>query len=245
MFVLTINPLCAAMKTLLSLLLFVHIAAGVVALLVGLVPMAAQKGTRLHRRTGLVYVWCMVVVAATAGLLCGLQPFRMMRLFLAGIAVFSFFLCMTGWRATKQKTGRTTPADRLLTYVALATGGGMVAFGTYLMALNGPTFLPVVFSFFGLLTSRFAWRDHCQYQRPTLKMGWFFQHFTRMGGSYIATFTAALVTNAHRFVPAHAPHWLGTLLWIAPSVLGGGLIGYTVFRYRKKFSARQLAPLAG
>jgi uncharacterized membrane protein len=64
--------------------------------------MFSKKGGKLHNRSGLLYVYCMITVAVTALLLCGLQPFKMMRLFLTGIAVFSFYLCFTGWRATSQ-----------------------------------------------------------------------------------------------------------------------------------------------
>lgn len=226
------------MKSLVSTLLLLHIAAGVIALFVGLVPMAVQKGNRLHKRAGLIYVWCMIVVAATALLLCGLQPFKMGRLFLTGIAVFSFYLCFTGWRATKQKIGLFTPADRFLTYLVLVTGVGMMGMGTYLATTLANWSLPIVFAFFGALTTRFAWQDHAKYQNPTMKMAWFFQHFTRMGGSYIATITAALVTNVHRVVPPGAPDWIGTVVWIAPSLAGGLLIGLTVVWYKKKFAGK-------
>lgn len=229
-----------AMKTLLTSLLITHIAAGMVALIVGLIPMLGRKGNRLHKRAGLVYVWCMITVAITAVLLCGLQPFRMMRLFLTGIAIFSFYLCFTGWRATKQKNGQQTPADWLLTYATLLTAGAMVSFGAYLLSQRGFSFMPIVFSFFGLLTARFAWADVRKQQQPALKTGWFFQHFTRMGGSYVATFTAALVTNIHRVLPADAPEWVGTLAWISPSLVGGLLIGFTVWYYKQKFAVRKM-----
>lgn len=94
------------MKTVILSLLILHIATGITALLVGLIPMIAKKGGRLHNRVGLIYVYCMIAVAVSALLLCVLQPFKMMRLFLTGIAVFSFYLSMTGWRATKQKKYR-------------------------------------------------------------------------------------------------------------------------------------------
>ena len=228
------------MKTLLTLLLTTHIAAGSTALLVGLVPMFAQKGGRLHNRAGLVYVYCMITVAITALLLCGLQPFRLFLLFLTGIAVFSFYLCFTGWRATKNKQGIPTPLDKMLTYSTLLVGVAMICFGTYLVTRRGFSFMPIVFSFFGLLTARFAWQDYRKQQQPTLKMGWFFQHFTRMGGSYVATFTAALVTNLHRVLPANAPDWAGTVVWIAPSLVGGLLIARTVRYYKQKFAAGKM-----
>ena len=226
------------MKTLLTLLLITHITAGSTALLVGLLPMFARKGGRLHNRAGLVYVYCMFTVAITALLLCGLQPFRLGLLFLTGIAVFSFYLCFTGWRATKNKQGIPTTSDKLLTYGTLLVGAAMVCFGTYLLARRGFSFMPVVFSFFGLLTTRFAWQDYRKQQLPTLKMSWYFQHFTRMGGSYIATFTAAVVTNVPRLLPDNAPEWTATVIWIAPSVLGSVLIARTVRYYKRKFAPK-------
>lgn len=219
------------MKTLITSLLIVHIATGCIALLVGLIPMFAQKGNRLHRRAGLVFVYCMIAVAVTALLLCVLQPFKLMRLFLTGIAVFSFYLIITGWRATKQKSGQITMFDRSLTYVTLTVSIAMIGYGIYLLVTYGTSFFPIVFTFFGVLTLVFAQKDARQFGQPTEKMHWFFQHITRTGGAYIATFTAAIVTNVGRIVPAGSPDWIATLLWIAPSLIGGMLIGRTVRYY--------------
>ena len=226
------------MKTLILSLLITHIAAGFTALIAGLIPMFFEKGNQLHKRTGLIYVYCMIIVALTALLLCTLQPFKMMRLFLAGIAVFSFYLCITGWRATKQKKSGPTTADKALTFVTLFVSLAMIGFGLYLLTTNGASFLPIVFTFFGVLTLVFAGRDVQLMAKPTEKMHWFFQHFTRMGGSYIATFTAALVTNVGRVLPATAPEWTYTMSWILPSIIGGAIIGRTVKSYRQKFSGR-------
>ena len=225
------------MKTLLLILLITHISAGFTALIVGLIPMLLTKGNRLHKRAGLIFVYCMMIVAATALLLCALQPFKMMRLFLTGIAVFSFYLTMTGWRATKQKTTGPALADKALTFVTLAVSLSMIGFGIYLLVLNGPLFLPVVFTFFGVLTLTFAARDVQFMHHPTQKMHWFFQHFTRMGGAYIASFTAALVTNINRVLPANSPEWSYTASWILPAIIGGAIISRTVRYYKQKFSA--------
>ncbi len=158
-----------AMKMLLTILLITHIATGFTALLVGLIPMFSKKGSRLHNRAGLVYVYCMITVAITALLLCGLQPFRMMRLFLTGIAVLSFYLCFSGWRATRNKQGQATPLDLVLTYGTLLIGAAMVCFGIYLLTQGGLSFMPIVFTFFGVLTGQFAAQDIRQQQQPTPK----------------------------------------------------------------------------
>lgn len=224
------------MKTVVTSLLIIHIATGCLALLVGLIPMFAQKGNRSHKRAGLVFVYCMIIVAVTALLLCVVQPFKLMRLFLTGIAVFSFYLTMTGWRSTKQKNGQTTPFDRSLTYTTLAVSAAMIGYGIYLLTAHGASFFSIVFTFFGVLTGVFAQKDARQFGRPVEKMSWFFQHITRMGGAYIATFTAAVVTNIDRVAPAGSPDWIATVLWIAPSLVGGMLIGRTVRYYLTKFN---------
>ncbi|MBD2699799.1 DUF2306 domain-containing protein [Spirosoma sp. BT702] len=224
------------MKTLVTSLLILHIATGSIALLVGMIPMFSKKGSRLHNRAGLVYVYCMITVAITALLLCALQPLTMMRLFLTGIAVFSFYLSMSGWRATKQKKSGPTVADRVMMYTTLAVSLAMISMGVNLMSRPGNVFFPVLFTFFGVLTAVFATQDIQRLRKPTEKMHWFFQHFTRMGGSYIATFTAALVTNIGRILPPDAPAWTGTIGWIAPSIVGGMLIGRTVRYYKQKFN---------
>ncbi|MBD2754613.1 DUF2306 domain-containing protein [Spirosoma validum] len=232
------------MKTLILATLILHISAGSIALIVGLIPMFSKKGSSLHNRTGLVYVYCMITVAITALLLCALQPLQMLRLFLTGIAVFSFYLCMTGWRATKQKKTGPATSDRILTYVTLATSIAMISFGVYLISQSTNAFFPILFTFFGALTGMFAWKDYSLISKPTEKMHWFFQHVTRMGGSYIATFTAALVNNVARILPADAPDWAYTISWIAPAIIGGVIIRQTVRYYKQKFNATKVVKAA-
>lgn len=232
------------MKTLITSLLITHIATGCIALVVGLIPMFVQKGNQMHKRAGLIFVYCMITVAVTALLLCVLQPFKLMRLFLTGIAVFSFYLTITGWRATKQKNGQVTTFDRSLSYVTLTVSVAMIGYGVYLLVTNGASFFPIVLAFFGVLTLVFAQKDARQFGRPVEKMHWFFQHLTRMGGAYIATFTAAIVTNIDRIAPAGSLDWIATLLWIAPSLIGGMVIGRTVRHYMIKFAPKANTDLA-
>ena len=57
------------MTALLSALLPVHIAAGGLALILGAVALVARKGGTLHRRSGLLFVYVMLVMGATAAVL--------------------------------------------------------------------------------------------------------------------------------------------------------------------------------
>jgi uncharacterized membrane protein len=230
------------MKTLISFLLITHVIAGTLSLLLGLVAMLAKKGGQLHNRAGLVYVWCMTYVAVTAVLLFVSQPYTIFRLFLTGIAVFSFYLSTTGYRAVllkraKRSLENPTTFDRWLTYVTLVVSLGMIGFGLFLITQSA-SFMSILFAFFGVLTLIFAVQDSRQFGKPTEKMYWFFQHFTRMGGSYIAALTAFIVNNNGRFMPPGTPDWVFLAGWIVPSVVGGMLIGRTVRHYKLKFAGK-------
>lgn len=236
------------MKTLVSSLLITHVAAGSLALLLGLVAMLSQKGSRLHNRTGLIYVWCMTYVALSAVLLFVVQPFTLFRLFLTGVAVFSFYLSTTGYRAIVLKRAGlsliTPPSfDRWLTYITLLVSVTMIGFGLLLITRGG-SFMSILFTFFGVFTLVFALQDLRQFGVPTEKMHWFFQHFTRMGGSYTAALTAFIVNNSMRILPADAPEWTRLAGWIVPSLIGGMLIGRTVAYYKRKFAAKETMVVA-
>ena len=88
------------MKTFLTLTLYVHIASGFIALLTGLVPMFAKKGGKAHILWGKVYFWAMFLVALTA--LLRFQT-KLNLIFLAGIAIFSFYNTFTGVRLIQRK----------------------------------------------------------------------------------------------------------------------------------------------
>src|SRR2546430_7876027 len=80
-------------------LLGVHIAAGTVSFVMAPVALATAKGGRAHRRWGKVYFWAMAVVAATALVLSLYRPI----LFLALVAVFSFYNSFAAYRVLGQK----------------------------------------------------------------------------------------------------------------------------------------------
>lgn len=224
------------MEFLIKLALFIHIATGSVALLTGIIPMVVQKGGKLHNRAGLFYVRAMIIMAASAMLLCLIQPFTLFRLFLVGIAVFSFYLSFTGWRAVRQKrkNHQLSLIDRLLPYGAMLTGLSMVGFGLWLIS-QASSFMSILFTFFGALTAFFGFQDWRRMGGTNEKMAWLFLHFTRMGGSYISAFTAFVVVNNGRMLPAGTPDWVYLAGWIAPTFVGGAIIGATVARYKKRF----------
>src|SRR3989442_12835236 len=118
------------MESLIAAIRLVHVAAGALALFVAPIPMLTAKGGRTHRRWGKVYFWAMAVVAATAIVLAVWKPV----VFLALLAVFSFYSAFYGYRALSRKRpldGQgARPLDWAAAGVLLAASTAMAVLGT-------------------------------------------------------------------------------------------------------------------
>ena len=80
-------------------LLAVHILCGFGSFLLAPLALATAKGGAAHKRWGMVYLWSMGGVAATALPMALFRPI----LFLALVAVFSFYAAFSGYRVLKLK----------------------------------------------------------------------------------------------------------------------------------------------
>lgn len=122
-----------------NILLGVHIAAGILALLSGAVAAAARKGGRLHVRAGSGFVASMLVLGVTASIL---EPYRSPPGSpLTGILVCYFIA--TGWATARRRDGSTGMFEIVACVVALAFAaatawGGFT--GTTTPAGRGPVF---------------------------------------------------------------------------------------------------------
>ena len=82
--------------------LWIHIAAGVVALLTGVIALVTRKGGLRHRQAGRTYVASMGVVVITVLPLLVLDP-SPNRVFLTLIAIFSGYFAFSGYRVLSRK----------------------------------------------------------------------------------------------------------------------------------------------
>jgi len=203
--------------------LAIHILFGFVALFGAPGAMLTHKGGLWHRRWGKVYFWSMAVVALTAVILSLLRP----GLFLLLVAVFSFYLALTGYRVLYRKTpGQRAGALDWVGCVLMLVGGiGLIGYGAYLLGSSSFGAVAIVFGGTGLLL---AISDARAFRRPPAdKRAWWFTHMRRMLGAYIATVTAFSVVN-FQFLPPLAR-------WLWPSAVGTAGIIVWVRHYRKKF----------
>lgn len=78
-----------------------HVAAGMIALIVGLVAMSAKKYSKIHRGSGQIYFWLVSFVCLTGAILPFFNWSKNWWLFL--VSVFSYYFAFTGWRAEKKR----------------------------------------------------------------------------------------------------------------------------------------------
>lgn len=213
-----------------KIILSIHVIFGFGALIGGLFPMFSKKGSRLHSITGWVYFWSMFGVFVTTTIMFFLKQTNGL-LFLMLIGVLSFFMTFSGVRAVKLKKKGSTAAliDWLVAGFVLVCGFFMLGLSAYHWINDNGTFFIVLFAVFGSLTIAQARENLLDFNSRRLgtirPKHWMYYHATKMGGAYIATFTAFVVTNVHFLPPL--------VVWITPGILGGIVLSRVV---SKRFS---------
>lgn len=216
-------------ETILGGLRMIHITAGFVALVVAPLAMVARKGGDAHRRWGKVFFYSMAVVAVTAVVLGIIRP----NLFLTMVAVFSFHMIASGYRALYlkrlhqgQKPGKW---DLVLQATAGVINGGLFIWGLTNFMLGHRGAGTMVYLVFGLIGSVMVWRNIQRfYKQNHDKHEWLFAHMSGFLGGYIATVSAFSAVNMEFIKPV----WLQ---WLWPTILGSPLIFFWVRHYKQKF----------
>ncbi len=228
------------MKFFIQVLLYLHIAGGMLALVIGPAAMVATKGGEKHRLWGRIYFYSMTVVAITAVIISLYRPIP----FLLMVAVFSYYVIVSGYRSLYlkklhkgQKPGRI---DWLIAGVSILFSLGLIIWA--MLVLNDPTsrmtsfgYIALAFGGFGLFSTGSNLRQF--FNPPKDKYHWMFSHMGGMLGGYIATLSAFSAVNFD-FLPT-------LIRWLWPSILGIPLIIIWQRSYRKKFSAKSTGNAGG
>lgn len=202
-------------------MLYLHIAAGTTALLAGLVPFFTPKGNKLHKRTGKVFYWAMMLISFTAVFIAVYKDIK----FLLAIAVFSFYMNYTGYRVLKYKKGKFKWFD----WIPLVLSVAAVIYMFY--TLN------IILVVFGALLTFLIIQDirrqfKSEEDKKLLAKEKIIDHLGRMSGTYIATFTAFLVVNLNFIEP-------GWIVWLLPTFIGVPIIIYHTNQWRKKLGLKK------
>lgn len=200
-----------------------HIACGMIALFLAPAAMLTVKGGPAHRRWGKIYFWMMAAVAATAMAMALYRPI----IFLALIAVFSFYFAFRGYRSILRKRGAGT-IDWIAAATSLAGSLGLLLLGIHPLA-GVPLPAPAVSIAFGALGILIAGSDIWKFLRPPSdRNDWWYSHMAGMLASYIATLSAFSAVNFH-FLPV-------VVRWLWPSVLGTPAIFIWIAYYKRRFN---------
>ena len=223
------------MESLISSVLWIHILAGTIALFVAPVPMLTAKGGRTHRRWGKVYFWAMAVLALTAVVLAVWRPV----VFLALLAVFSFYSAFSGYRALYRKRPAqgqaATGLDWSAAIVTFTASGALAILGILRpnAAWERVGVVPVIFGAFGMVL---AGVDLVKFFRPPAdRNAWWFEHMGGMLGSYIAAVSAFSVVNFALLPTA--------VRWLWPTAIGTPLIALWITYYKVRFRRSASPPV--
>jgi uncharacterized membrane protein len=209
----------------------VHIIAGSLTLISGLVAMTSKKGQSLHRLSGKVFFWSMAVTTVL-GLNAGI--FRPNYQIFIPIAIISFYQAASGYRIlfikTLNKGQQPKLVDWALTIGMLLTSIVFVVLG--LLNLSIDIFYSIVLFSFSTIGFYCSGVDLYNYiKKPKNKFYWLFIHVFRMSHGFIAALTAFLVNNSKLF-----PFLPQVLLLIIPIAIGQPLISLTIWNYNRKMS---------
>lgn len=204
------------MDPLFRTLLALHVAAGLTALLSGLVAIASPKGRTLHGRSGRLFHGAMVAVALTAVALSALKGQR----FLLHIGLFALYQVHAGLRSIRNKGLRPAAQDWAGLALGAVNGGLMIATGN------------IVLLVFGGISTALALTDLRLFVRALRgkalpHLAWLRRHIGMMLGTYIATTTAFLLTLM-RDLDVGWPHFLG------PTIIGVPFIAYASWRFTRR-----------
>lgn len=206
-----------------AVVLGVHVAAGVVALVAGFGALVTAKGGRRHRFAGRTFLRAMAVVVGSVIPLFAFDLASFFRQFLLLVAVFSGYLAFSGYRVLSRKR----PADDAQAVDWIAAGLVVVAClglgGWGLRLVVGGNPFGVVMVAFGAIGLSFGVSDVRTFRAADPERAWMMEHLGRMVGAYIATVTAVSVVNLADVLPIAS--------WLWPTAVGVPLILYWQAKY--------------
>lgn len=204
------------MPTLEDWILWLHIAAGMVAVLAGVGALVTSKGGWRHRQAGKLFLISMGVVVATVFGLLAIKP-TTFRIILTLVAIFSGYFAFSGYRVLSRKR----PAEDADAIDWAATGAVFLAclgLGMWGVtgALGGQSFgiVMIVFGGIGVVFAAFDARIF----RQDGTEEWMVSHLQRMIAAFIATISAVSAVNLTTVI--------GIWAWLWPTLVGVPLIAY-------------------
>lgn len=191
--------------------LAIHIGAGAIGILIGLVILIRSKGTQAHRRLGQAFAIAALITSASAAV--GLMLFRFVPLF-AILTVLAGYQLIGGWRSARLKARGPQVWDATLTLIAIGVTLLLVP-AVYSAPAHGSTQPVVITSTLGALALILAYDClRWLFPRSWFARLWRYEHIYKLIASF-AALTSAFAGNVIRGWQPWSqilPSLLGTLL---------------------------------
>jgi uncharacterized membrane protein len=208
-------------------LLFVHIVCGFTALSTAALALATKKGADFHRAAGRLFVLAMTGILFTAIPLSYLTK----NIFLFLIALFSYYLAISGYLYAKHRDGKARIFAWLASILIVLIGLCMIVAARYLPTSND--YPSIVLDIFGVFAITNGLADiKMYYQKKAVGRIRITKHLSAMLGATIATITAFTVVN----ITTHPAF----IAWIAPTVVIVPVIYW--WRYRINSGKNLISP---
>jgi hypothetical protein len=213
----------------------IHVTLTMVAFLTGIIAMIAQpKGSKLHRKSGILYFISFLSACALALFMLFLKY----RALLLGITFFNIYLCVMGYKAVRYKEGSAALSDLLL--MGLLAFGIIILFKDGIRVYNGwlgTDFGWVVVRFFYILLIGYILFSDMRYflKKNKSKAGWLTRHMEMMLISFIALISGILqrTVGAMDYFSTGEIKWI---FWIGGYVLCLPLVFYWISKYKPRIS---------
>lgn len=184
----------------LSLVLYTHILIGSIALLSGFLPMLAKKGGFLHRKSGILYFYSMIITI----LLSLILAFNDNLSFLGMVGVFSLYQTIEGYLAIRNKSLKFNISDWLaLPIFAINAVCMLLSFKIVLLVFACISFVLI----FGRIKDLIQLRNG----KYLAVNAYLRRHIGMILGSYVSALTAFLVNVS--------PFGSSAIIWLLPTVL--------------------------
>ena len=188
----------------------------------GLIPIISKKGNSVHKKSGLIFFYSMVLCGISAMTIAVLPNHESPFLFAVGI--FSLYFVLSGKRALnlKNKNPNLT-LDRIISITMIIAGFMMI-----LLPVIFTKSINIILAVFAIVGIVFSVRDLILFNNPQqLKKGWLKLHLGKMIGGYISATTAFVVVNEV------FPEFYG---WFIPGIVGGFVITFWIKKMNKSTS---------
>ena len=202
------------------LIYYIHVPIGGLSLLSGGVAMFVKKGGKIHKISGRIFYYAMLIVAFSAFIISVLPNHK--NTFLFSIGLFSAYFLVSGLRSVYYKSNDfNINIDKMIAYTILLIGVFMNLYPLILFRK-----INIILTVFGITAVYFGVRDLVLFNNiDKLKNSWLKLHLGKMTGGYIAAVSAFFVVN--QLLP-------NLYNWFLPGIIGGTYIFYWIRNINRK-----------